>query len=120
MEASLSTQDASRSSSATAIVVENKPAPPQAPSWLLSFRARVWGLIKDILEVITSLTALILSFVFVDLFCVADLKHKSFFMQDFQPWLWWIVFDALFTIVVKCLAQRVARLRPFFGTLGWL
>lgn len=39
--------------------------------------------------------------------------------QEFDPWLKWVVFDALLSLVVAALVKRVDSLRPFFETIGW-
>lgn len=40
--------------------------------------------------------------------------------QDFQPWLKWLVFDAVFTLLITVLVKRAEFTRPLFTLIGWL
>ncbi len=40
--------------------------------------------------------------------------------QEFGPWLKWLIFDALLTIIVGFLATRFKQLRPVMELVGWL
>jgi len=42
----------------------------------------------------------------------------KFLLDEFEPWLKWLVFDAVLRIVLTFVANRSARLRVFFETLG--
>jgi len=39
--------------------------------------------------------------------------------EEFDPWLKWIVFDALFALATAAVARRVAAVRPLFEAVGW-
>jgi hypothetical protein len=43
--------------------------------------------------------------------------HAS--LQEFQPWLKWIIFDAVLTLVIGQLVKYFERLRPLFEAVGW-
>jgi len=40
-------------------------------------------------------------------------------VQEFQPWLKWIIFDALLTLLVGQLVKHVEVVRPLFEAIGW-
>jgi hypothetical protein len=40
-------------------------------------------------------------------------------LQEFQPWLKWIIFDAALTVVVGQLVKHVEFVRPMFEAVGW-
>jgi hypothetical protein len=40
-------------------------------------------------------------------------------LQEFQPWLKWIIFDAALTLLVGQLVKRVEFVRPLFEAVGW-
>lgn len=40
--------------------------------------------------------------------------------EEFGPWLKWLIFDALLTIIVGFLATRFKQLRPVMELVGWL
>jgi hypothetical protein len=40
-------------------------------------------------------------------------------LQEFQPWLKWIIFDAALTLLVGQLVKRVEVVRPLFEAVGW-
>jgi hypothetical protein len=39
--------------------------------------------------------------------------------QEFQPWLKWIIFDAVLTLVIGQLVKYFDGLRPLFEAVGW-
>lgn len=39
--------------------------------------------------------------------------------EEFDPWLKWVIFDALFALATARLAARVAAVRPLFIAVGW-
>jgi hypothetical protein len=40
-------------------------------------------------------------------------------VQEFEPWLKWVILDAVLAIVVAALVRRVEPLRPLFESIGW-
>lgn len=40
-------------------------------------------------------------------------------LQEFQPWLKWIIFDAVLTLVIGQLVKYCEGLRPLFEAVGW-
>lgn len=42
-----------------------------------------------------------------------------FLLDEFEPWLKWLVFDAVLRLVVAWLISKSERLRSFFGMLGF-
>lgn len=40
--------------------------------------------------------------------------------QEFQPWLKWIIFDAVLTLVVGRLVKHAEFTRPLFEAIGWV
>lgn len=40
--------------------------------------------------------------------------------QEFQPWIKWLVFDALLTLLLGLVVKRFEGLRPLFEAVGWL
>lgn len=40
--------------------------------------------------------------------------------QEFQPWLKWLVFDALLTLLLGLVVKRFEVLRPLVEAVGWL
>ena len=40
--------------------------------------------------------------------------------MEFQPWLKWLIFDAVLTLLVGALVRRAEPLRPLFEAVGWL
>lgn len=40
--------------------------------------------------------------------------------QEFQPWIKWLIFDALLTLLLGALVRRCEALRPVFEAVGWL
>jgi hypothetical protein len=40
-------------------------------------------------------------------------------MQEFQPWLKWIIFDAVLTLIIGQLVKHVEAVRPLFEAVGW-
>lgn len=40
-------------------------------------------------------------------------------LQEFQPWLKWIIFDAALTLLVGQLVKHVEFVRPAFEAVGW-
>jgi hypothetical protein len=41
-------------------------------------------------------------------------------IQEFQPWLKWLLYDALFTLVLRAVAGKSDRLRTWFELVGWV
>ncbi len=39
--------------------------------------------------------------------------------DEFDPWLKWVVLDALFALATAHVARRVALVRPLFEAVGW-
>jgi hypothetical protein len=40
--------------------------------------------------------------------------------QEFQPWIKWLVFDAVLTLLLGLVVKRFESLRPVFEAIGWL
>ena len=40
--------------------------------------------------------------------------------QEIQPWLKWLLYDALFTLVVRSVANKSVRLQSLFELVGWV
>lgn len=40
-------------------------------------------------------------------------------LQEFQPWLKWIIFDAALTLVIGQLVKHIEFMRPMFEAVGW-
>ncbi|WIA12258.1 hypothetical protein OEZ85_012323 [Tetradesmus obliquus] len=40
-------------------------------------------------------------------------------LEEFQPWLKWIIFDAVLTLVIGQLVKYFEGLRPLFEAVGW-
>jgi hypothetical protein len=47
-------------------------------------------------------------------------KFLNWLLEDFSPWLKWLVFDAILTALVGILANRYKGLHPLFRALGRL
>mmetsp|Transcript_26089 Transcript_26089/g.46388 ORF Transcript_26089/g.46388 Transcript_26089/m.46388 type:complete len:92 (+) Transcript_26089:340-615(+) len=41
-------------------------------------------------------------------------------LDEFEPWVKWLVYDALLTLLTAALARRWKQLNPLFEALGWL
>ncbi|PNW75578.1 hypothetical protein CHLRE_12g532327v5 [Chlamydomonas reinhardtii] len=41
-------------------------------------------------------------------------------LEEFGPWIKWLVFDALLTLIVGFIASRFEATRPIFEAVGWL
>jgi hypothetical protein len=41
-------------------------------------------------------------------------------LEEFSPWLKWLVFDAVMSYIISLLAKRVPAVRNFFEAVGWL
>jgi hypothetical protein len=41
-------------------------------------------------------------------------------LQEFSPWLQWLMFDAILTLVVSYASRRFWRLKPVFRAIGWI
>jgi hypothetical protein len=41
-------------------------------------------------------------------------------LQEFDPWLKWLIFDAAFTLLVGAVARQFESLQPWFAAVGWL
>jgi hypothetical protein len=39
--------------------------------------------------------------------------------EEFDPWLKWVLFDALFALATAAVARRLAFVRPLFEAVGW-
>lgn len=39
--------------------------------------------------------------------------------DEFDPWIKWVVLDALFAVVTAAVARRVGAVRPLFEAFGW-
>lgn len=40
--------------------------------------------------------------------------------DEFDPWIKWVVLDALFALATASVARRVALVRPLFEAVGWV
>jgi uncharacterized membrane protein len=41
-------------------------------------------------------------------------------LQEFSPWISWIILDAVMTYIISLLAKKVPAVRSFFEAVGWL
>lgn len=41
-------------------------------------------------------------------------------MQEFSPWLKWLILDAILALIVRALAANCEWLVPYFEAIGWL
>ena len=41
-------------------------------------------------------------------------------VQEFGAWFQWLLYDALFTLILNIIVKRVESLRPLFELVGWL
>jgi hypothetical protein len=41
-------------------------------------------------------------------------------LDEFEPWVKWLVYDALLTLLTAALSRRWKQLNPLFEALGWL
>jgi hypothetical protein len=39
--------------------------------------------------------------------------------DEFDPWVKWVVLDALFALLTAAVARRVSAVRPLFEAFGW-
>jgi hypothetical protein len=39
--------------------------------------------------------------------------------EEFDPWMKWVIFDALFALATAHVARKVAAVRPLFEAFGW-
>ena len=44
----------------------------------------------------------------------------SWVLEEFEPWLKWMIFDAVMAVVVKAVASRWKALSPYLEAVGWL
>jgi hypothetical protein len=41
-------------------------------------------------------------------------------LQEFEPWLKWLIFEAVLALIIRALVSRIAALEPFFEAIGLL
>jgi hypothetical protein len=42
------------------------------------------------------------------------------FGQEFEPWLKWVIMDALLSLAISILTRHAKHLKPIFNAIGWL
>lgn len=48
------------------------------------------------------------------------LSKSCLVVQEFEPWLKWVMLDALLSLAITLLATRVQRVKPALRAIGWL
>ncbi len=44
----------------------------------------------------------------------------SWVLEEFEPWLKWMVFDSIMALMLGYLGRRWKALQPYLEALGWL
>lgn len=94
------------------------------PSWLRWLRTWLWEQFEEVLEVrICPLGRCraqqhppVLQAQQVLMLLLSPLHG----MQEFSPWLKWLILDAILALIVRALAANCEWLVPYFEAIGWL
>jgi len=47
-------------------------------------------------------------------------RNLSWVLEEFEPWLKWIIFDAVMTLIIRGVSNRWKQSVPYLEAIGWL
>ena len=127
------TIDSSVKPEASADPLASNPKLPLGPlkAWLHRLRLQVWELLGDLLEV----SAVVCTCCHQPIGAMQSFSEEPStlfgfelihactalpYSQELSPWLKWLLFDAILTLLVRAVSEKSSRLRSLFEALGWL